>query len=476
MLNLLVLQLVVSGCTAPGPQTNLPAEDSGTTNPPTTKPDDTKPSVSGDTSEPADTGEKGTCPSPTGQVVVSGLILKDAEWISACTYLLRGGVYVGSSDPVPEAERVVLTIQPGTLILGEEASNGFLSINRGGRIMAEGTADEPIVFTSSLAPGNRSRGDWGAVVLNGNATINGCDFEFYNEGDFCTGAAPAGLGSYGGVTDDDSSGVLTYVRIEFSGALLAPQFHPGGLGLNGVGSGTTIDHVQIHMGHEDGVDVVGGAVNLKHIVVTQMGDEGVDWTDGWTGNAQFLVVQGPPDSLGDNGIEGDNNGEDNNYIPRSNPTLSNVTLIGSPNNAASDFGILLREGTVATIWNAQVVGFNDACLDIDGAATFTEGITKGGISLRNVLLDCATNLQEDAGEPLTGKELSKWFIEQAGNGLGFSDIDAAANALNPTAPDFTSALIGGSVPPNLFFDDTDIVGAVGAGNDWTVGWTSYPLD
>ena len=127
------------------------------------------------------------------------------------------------------------------------------------------------------------------------------------------------------------------------------------------------------MNADDGIEFFGGTVDVKHIVVTGVGDDSLDWTDGWAGPAQYVILHQHDDN-GDNGIEADNNGENNDASPRSMPVLSNFTIIGSPESDASDLGILVREGTAATIMNTAVIGFNDACLDVDHDATWAQAI------------------------------------------------------------------------------------------------------
>lgn len=433
-----------------------------------------------DTTDDTTTGDSGITGDPCGPDAVDGVatvtgeILEDTTWSADCTYVLRAGVFVGGADQLPvDDDRVTLTIEAGTRIVGEASSVGMLVINRGGRIMAEGTESDPIVMTSSRAAGERARGDWGGLIINGNATIN-CDRTGFQADDFCEGVGEGGTGAYGGETDGDDSGTLTYVRVEYAGALISADNELNGIALQGVGSGTTIDYVQVHKPADDGVELFGGTANIKHVVVTEAGDDLLDWTDGWTGLGQFIVLQSSADAAGDQGIEADNNDDNNDFSPRSDPTLSNMTIIGSPDNEINDIGILLREGTVGSIWNTQVVGFNSACLDIDNNVTFTQGITNGGISLQHVILDCDTIVAPDKGEPATPGAILSWFESGTGNVAkqGASDLDPDANAANLTAPQFDTTITGGTIPADSFFDETSVIGAVGS-DDWTTGWTSY---
>ncbi|MBX2802661.1 MAG: hypothetical protein KTR31_33585 [Myxococcales bacterium] len=395
-----------------------------------------------------------------GVCIVSGTILEDTTFTADQQWLLRGGVFVGDDD-----NETVLTIEPGTTIFGESATDGMLVIRRNSKIMAEGTSDAPIVFTSSQNDGSRAAGDWGGLIINGNAPLNNGD-EAFGEG---------GTGFYGGTDSADDSGVINYVRVEFAGTLLSPDNELNGIAFQGVGSGTEVDYIQVHRNDDDGVEFYGGSVSANHIVVSQVGDDLLDWTDGWNGSSQWVVLQGKDDA-GDQGIEADNNGDNNGATPRSNPTLANLTIVGSPDNGDSDIGILLREGTAATIWNALVLGFNDACLDIDDLATWDEGIA-GNIDLQNIKLDCVTNFKvddqdfdDDKVNDADPADLEKWFLAGTGNETG--TITMNGDAFDQGAPDFTSSETGGVQPPGLE-DPSGIRGGVGA-DDWTAGWTAYP--
>ena len=270
-----------------------------------------------DTDSDTDTDTDTDSHCPDGVCILSGTILDDTTLTAENLYLLRGGVFVGN-----DADETVLTIEPGTQIYGETSTDGMLVIRRHSKLIAEGTAEAPIVFTSSKSPGSRARGDWGGLILNGLAPINRCADV---EGD-CQAFGEGGTGWYGGGDPADDSGSLKYVRVEFAGTLISPDNELNGIAFQGVGSGTTVDYVQVHMNDDDGVEFFGGTVNAKHVLVTGVGDDGIDWTDGWIGKLQYAVVQ-QFDDTSDNGIEADNQDLDNTALPRSSPTLSNVTLV-----------------------------------------------------------------------------------------------------------------------------------------------------
>lgn len=394
--------------------------------------------------------------------VLSGTITEDLKMTSENIYLLRGGVFIGD-----DVNSYTLTIDPGTTIYGETSTDGMLAIRRNSQILAEGTADAPIVFTSSKEAGSRARGDWGGLIINGNATINAC-----GDGgtDFCEAFGEGGTGYYGGTDDADNSGVLKYVRVEFAGTLISPENELNGIAFQGVGSGTEVDYVQVHMNADDGVEFFGGTVSAKHLLVTGAGDDSIDWTDGWRGNLQHVIVQQYDDN-GDNGIEADNNGDANDAEPRSNPTLANMSIIGSPESADSDLGILLREGTAAYVLNTVVAGFEDAGLDIDNAATWTQA-TDGNIVFDSVHLNNAENFEED-DDNSEGN-----LVQDVLNVTGNNTLDEVVlnDPYNQTTPNFGLSTAGSAVAvdPSTFdawFDAVDYVGAIGS-TDWTTDWTT----
>lgn len=387
---------------------------------------------------------------------VSGTLTEDVTFTADKQWLLRGGVFVGNdTDPT------VLTIEPGTTIYGDSSALSFLVVTRSSQIIADGTADAPIVFTSSKEVGSRARGDWGGLIINGRAPINNCT------SGVCEAEGEGGTGSYGGDDDSDDSGVLRYVRVEFAGSLISPDNELNGIGFQGVGNGTTVDYVQVHMNKDDGIEFFGGTVNFKHVVTTGIGDDSLDWTDGWIGKGQFFVAEQYDDN-GDNGIEADNNSDDNGRTPRSHPVLSNLTIVGAPNGAGSDVGILLREGTGADLFNVVVTGFNEGCLDIDNEETFTAG----ELAIENSIVYCNglnaeapdfINDEEDFTPPFTVEDF--FMTMNQGNAV----VDPMLGGMLPSTG--SPLMSGGAVPADSFFDDVDFIGGVGD-DDWTAGWTT----
>lgn len=426
------------------------------------KTSDTEPTGSSDT-EASDTEPQGVDCNMEGDVcVLSGTITTDLELTSDVAWLLRGGVFIGD-----DTNTTTLTIEAGTTIYGEASTDGMLVIRRNSQIIAEGTEDAPIVFTSSQNVGSRARGDWGGLIINGNASINSCgdgsaDCEAYGEG---------GTGYYGGSDDSDNSGSLEYVRVEFAGTLISPDNELNGIAFQGVGSETNVDFVQVHMNADDGVEFFGGTAFVKHVVTTGVGDDNFDWTDGWRGGAQFVALQ-QYEGAGDQGIEADNNGDNNEATPVSFPTLSNFTIVGSPSSEKSDIGVLLREGTKADLHNFIVTEFNDAGLMIDHDATFTNA-DNGELVMTHSIVYNASNYTADEGDGFDPDDVEAWFTGQTGN---LTDDPELADPTNEGTPDFQP----GSASPALGagydmsgdsrFEATDYIGAFDGSNDWASAW------
>ncbi|MEO1233007.1 MAG: hypothetical protein AAFZ18_29355, partial [Myxococcota bacterium] len=360
----------------------------------------------------------------------------------------------------------------------------LLAVLPGATIDANGTAMNPIVFTSKEAAPDRQ--DWGGVIISGNATVN-CG----GMGTTCVGEGDTG--SYGGMADDDNSGTMRYVRIEFGGKKINATDELNGLALQGVGSGTTLDYIHVHKSGDDGFEFFGGTVDAKHIIATGIGDDSFDWTFGWRGRVQYAIAQQHADA-GDQGIEADNNEDDDPAQPRSNPIWSNMTLIGSPDSTSSDIGILLREGTGGQIWNTVVFAFNEFGLDIDDAETFNNAnATAGNLAIANSVMCNATNFKDDMDDVFAASAFFTDSTAFPGN-VGNMAIDTfptcnlgiGTDATNETAPNFTpdmSSMLGsgGQVPTSAdnFFDTVTFRGAVEPGMQGAAGgawwtWTSFP--
>jgi hypothetical protein len=252
----------------------------------------------------------------------TGIISADETWTKDNVYILKQRVFV--------ADGVTLTIQPGTLIKGQSgdvADVGVLVISRGGTLIAEGTADEPIIFTSVDDDGSMEidvTGQWGGVIILGNGTHNNNDNS--NE---IEGITPDGdNGLYGGSAEDDSSGSIKYVSIRHGGAELAADEEINGLTLGAVGSKTVISHVEVVANLDDGIEWFGGAPKMDHILVSYCGDDSYDYDEGYHGINQFTVAVQDPNG-GDRLGEHDGGPSSNRWgTPHATPVFSNATYIG----------------------------------------------------------------------------------------------------------------------------------------------------
>lgn len=377
-------------------------------------------------------------------------------------YVLRGAVFV--------AEGGVLNIQAGTTVAGELATLGTLIVERGGRLNAVGTAAQPIVMTSDQAIGNRNRGDWGGLIINGRAPLNVPGGIGIGEGD---------TGEYGGNDVNDNSGILRYVRVEFAGIEFSPDNELNGIAFQGVGRGTTVDYVQVKMNRDDGVEFFGGTVDIKHIVLNGIRDDSLDWTFGWSGRVQYLVAQQRGDDA-DMGIEADNNDINNNLLPRSNPTIYNMTLVGDPSTTfgnESNIGMILRRGTATTIRNAVVVGFKSWGIDINGSASLAEA-QAGTLSVRNSIFFGNGTVRAGAQySPASIPFMNDSTIRNADPGL-IDPFNLSAPNFRPTLGSLAGGQLAPATPPNDgFFEVTTFIGAFGPDpeQDWTRGWTDFAL-
>lgn len=396
--------------------------------------------------------------------VILGRFTSDVQLESRYYYVLRGAVFIGRGG--------TLRVEAGTRIVGEYATLGTLIIEKGGRIDAQGTATAPVVFTSDQPVGERGRGDWGGLIINGEAPLNVPGGVAFGEGD---------TGQYGGTNPDDNSGTLRYVRVEFAGIEFSPDNELNGIAFQGVGRGTTVDYIQVSMNKDDGIEMFGGTVDVKHVVLTAIGDDSMDWTYGWSGRAQFVVAQQRGDDA-DNGFEGDNNATNNDLLPRSNPTIYNVTLVGDPDSAEgneSDDGMLIREGTAGTIRNFIVLGFKEYGINVDHNATIAQGQSgalsfDNGIVFNNGLIGGRTNL-DSAAAPFINPKANIRVGGANDPGL-VNPYDHANPDYRPTGPTSLAMQLTPATPPNDgFFEIAPYIGAFDNVTNWMAGWTAFVL-
>lgn len=305
---------------------------------------------------------------PAPNVTVTGEITNNTTWTANKTYLISGYVYVKNG--------ATLTIEPGTIIRGEQSTTGTLVITRGAKIVAVGTKDLPIIFTSAEAAGSRNYGDWGGLLLLGKAKIN-----------VVGGTADVGAGInnsnsdgvFGGTDDEDSSGVLKYVRIEFAGVQYQPDKEINGLTLAALGSKTKVDYVMLSLCGNDAFRFAGGKIKSKYLISNKCLDNDFVMDLGYTGALQFGVIQRDSSkaySLGASSLVVENDALGTNAAPNTFPVLSNFTFLGpmtSPTtlpNSNYRYGIHLRRNAKLGFFNSAVAGYPRNIM-LDGSSVGT---------------------------------------------------------------------------------------------------------
>lgn len=300
---------------------------------------------------------------PDDGTVLSGIQTQSRTLTNDKVWTLKGYVYF------PEGK--TLTIQEGTVIKSDITEKGALIIERGAKIFATGTAAKPIVFTSGKGPGQRQPGDWGGIIILGKAKTNrSTDPQI--EG---------GVGRYyGGNDDNDNSGILQYVRIEYAGIAAQPNSEINALTLGAVGSGTKIDHIMTYKANDDAYEFFGGTVSPTYLVAAATADDDFDFDFGYRGTVQYAVALRLPTFVdpGDagNGIECDNDGSGNTTAPRTHPVISNMTIVG-PNNATGtlsnhNLGNRWRRATNFTFVNSILLGNQKGGFSIESAAAWDD--------------------------------------------------------------------------------------------------------
>ncbi|KAA0990944.1 T9SS C-terminal target domain-containing protein [Dyadobacter aurulentus] len=399
---------------------------------------------------------------PSEMVTVKGSIATNTTWTADKQYLITGFVYV--------EDGATLTIQPGTIIKGDKDSKGALFIKRGAKIMAVGTATQPIVFTSNEAAGSRKAGDWGGLVILGKAPVNKTPAVV--EGEDKT--------EFGGTEVADNSGELKYVRIEFAGIAYQSNQEINSLTMGGVGSGTKIEYVQCSFGGDDSFEWFGGTVNAKHLIAYRGLDDDFDTDNGFSGLVQYgLVLRDPgvADQAGDsNAFESDNDSDGTTATPQTAGKFANITVAmadGEPNGKFAS-GARIRRNSAISIYNSVFTGaWPRSGVRIHDASTLTN-YTSGLLKLEGVHVALSGTQSNGAVEGPTAAQ----FTAGAKNSVaavaslllpaGFNSITAKP-ALLPQAG--SPLLTGGATLP-AGFDATAYAGAFST-TDWTEGWANF---
>ena len=319
-----------------------------------------------------------------------------------------------------------LTIEPGTTITSAAAGSNiiYILIEQGAKIIAEGTESEPITLTAE----EKKAGAWGGLHICGYAHTN------------ASGETTSEIGGalYGGSNDSDNSGVIKYVRIQYSGLALDSEHEANGLSLYGVGNGTEISYVQVLDGSDDGIEFFGGSANIDHCIVENCTDDSFDWTEGWNGTAEYIVAYQSVDEC-DCLMECDNNGDNNDAAPVAHPTIRYATFVGN-NSADNARGLRFREGTQVTLDYALVTG-KPKPITLETTQTVTS-FDNGTSSIKNTYI---------SGE----------LVNEEGSGYANADFTEDGNTANYTEFSFADNYVG----------KVGQSGAVSADDNWTAGWT-----
>ena len=431
----------------------------------------------------------------TENTILEGRIIENRTLKAAFTYKLRGLVYVTNG--------AVLTIEPGTKIVGETGKNGGLIICRSAKIIADGTVSKPIVFTSEAA--SPVPGDWAGLVLLGNAPTNASFNGQAGIGEIEGGINNSdGLGLYGlGASSNpaDNSGILRYVRIEYAGYAFLPDKEINGLTMGGVGNQTIIDYVQVYRANDDSFEWFGGTVNCKHLIAYKGLDDDWDVDNGFSGKIQFGISMrdsSVADISRSNGFEVDNDASGSTNTPQTSAVFSNMTVIGPrptlTNIGNSNFGrgMHLRRNSSISIFNSIIMGWPVGLLVDAAAGRPTDlNLTSGTMVLANNIL-ASNNTQfiytTSASAPTgwTTTDLTNYFnLPANANSVLATNNDVALTApfkydntvdYNPAAG--SPALTGAAFThPKLATGFTSVThkGAAAAGDTWWKGWTKFGL-
>ena len=445
-------------------------------------------------------------PQPPGEEIVLGdgsrgdyQLSGDITLKATDSHLIKGFVYVPSG--------VTLTIEPGTVIKGDKETVGTLIVERGGKLIAQGTKDKPIVFTSAQAAGSRKPGDWGGIILLGRARNNMGEMTI--EG---------GVRSkHGGNDDNDNSGVLSFVRVEFAGIEYEPDNEINGITFGSVGRGTKIDHIQVSYSGDDSFEWFGGSVNATHLVAFRGWDDDFDTDNGFSGKIQFALGLRDPkigDKSASNGFESDNNASASTAEPFTSTVFANVTLLGpvtnpvsytdeagmggSPVDARFQAALHIRRNTQLSIYNSVLTAYPiGLIIENDKGSTTQAWATEGKLNVTNCVMAGMVKNFQDAQywsggtqlNPADAGTFANSYFNRSGGGnrifTALADLKFTGNALNLTGPGMfpasDSPLVSGAAwtdsKVSSGFDKVAYIGAFGptetASANWTSGWCNW---
>jgi hypothetical protein len=393
-------------------------------------------------------------------------------WTNDRTWILDGFVFVNDGQ--------VLTIQAGTVVKGRSgqgANASALIVARGGKLIAEGTATSPIIFTAESDDLSSAlhgvRGLWGGLIVLGKARINTAAGEGQIEGI----PEDEPRGAYGGNDDADDSGIIKYVSIRHGGTEIGQANEINGLTMGAVGNGTTIDYVEVVYNKDDGFEWFGGTVNCSHLIGAYNGDDTFDYDEGWRGKGQYWLSLQAADA-GDRAAEHDGGTDPEDGTPYAIPTISNATYIGSGANSANadNQTFKIRDNAGAKYYNSIFQDFTKRAMDIEDLASGEDSrarLDAGDIDFRNNIWfsfgggnTAADMCAHDYEEVLfTDVNRKNWIVDaQITNLARLAGFDP-----RPTAPQATGDVHSIN---DAYFDQTNYVGAFDPnGNLWLAGWS-----
>ncbi len=434
--------------------------------------------------------DKGSENNPENKIL-EGRISSNLTLKSDNVYKLRGLVYVTNG--------AVLTIEPGTKIVGESGRKGGLIITRSCKIIADGTREKPIVFTSEEA--NPQRGDWAGIVVLGNAPTNSSFNGQQGIGEIEGGINNSdGLGLYGfGASSNsaDNSGILRYVRIEYAGYAFLPDKEINGLTFGGVGNGTIVDYVQVSYAADDSFEWFGGTVNCSHLISFRALDDDFDTDNGFSGKVQFGIVlrdSSVADISKSEGFESDNDASGSQLSPQTKAIFSNFTVVGprqNLNNIGNSLFLAaaqIRRNSSISIHNSILMGWPIGLL-IDASKGYpTDNNFSIGLNVQNTIIGgCNIPVQYSASVTsptgATSASVLNWFNTSAfGNTILNTNADIKlVGAFNYSNPDFnpesgSPALSGASFLNSALSDgfvNVNYRGAAGPADIWYKAWTKF---
>ena len=447
-------------------------------------------------SDPQGLTNRGTISGPTGTYRLCQLParfnrssqLQFTPASAAVIYLIDGQVDVGTDGgPAADASdglsdtNVVLTIQPGVILAGLDAS--YLNVNRGNEIRANGTASRPIIFTSTQnvrgENDDTSSGQWGGLILNGRAPVTDCLSNTATPGSVNCERQVEGTTTpprYGGNDPADSSGSLSFIQLRYSGSVLANGDELQSLTTGGVGSGTTFNNIMSFNSSDDGVEFFGGRINIKGLVVVGAEDDSIDTDTGVKAALQYVVAVQRA-GAGDTIIEADSSNTLEENTPRQNTWISNATFIQRRNG---DQVIRIRGKADYSLFNTIVVDGSSngtACIRVDGADALTRaanaGLDEAGpVRFESVGLSCATPFR--SGTDNTAAAVQAQFGAGSNNNANLASTLTMTyiNGANENGiPFFNVSALTNPAGQSGFFENAGFVGAARAGDTRYQGWT-----